>query len=180
MLPPVQRVQGLPVLRTPDVLVDLAHRLSDHQLLDVLQEALRLRRCSEPELRAATGRGRAGSATIGRALDVVGDGADSRYERILVRRCAAARLPAPTRPLLYAPLSGHFWRPDLFWDGVVVEVDGFSAHCTGAAFLADRRRQNELVTELGLIVLRYTPIDIRDRPDQVVAQIAAVLRRRAA
>lgn len=44
------------------------------------------------------------------------------------------------------------------------------------AFQVDRRRQNELVVELGLRVLRYTPVDIRDRPEQVVSQIRCALR----
>lgn len=74
---------------------------------------------------------------------------------------------------------GRWFRPDLYWPGLVVEVDGWSAHNGSTAFQADRRRQNELVVELGLAVLRYTPVDIRERPEQVVSQIRGALRRLA-
>ncbi|MFI7587823.1 DUF559 domain-containing protein [Spongisporangium articulatum] len=52
--------------------------------------------------------------------------------------------------------------------GLVVEVDGLTAHRTPGQLTADRRRQNILIAA-GYRVLRYTWVDLRDRPDQVVA-----------
>lgn len=169
---------GLPVLAVPDVLLDCAASSSDPATMSLVQETLRQRRCSELDIGAAMGRGRSGSARMRRVLAVVGDGADSHWERRLADLCRAAGLPSPTRPTLMAP-SGRRLRPDLYWPGLVVEVDGWSSHRGSVAFLEDRRRQNELVLELELQVLRYTPVDIRDRPDDVVAQIRRALARLA-
>lgn len=179
-LPPsaTTRKSGLPVLGLPDVLLDCAAILPDGSTLELVQETLRRRDCDEPDVRAAMARGRTGSARMRSVLAVVGDGADSFWERRLIALCRAAGLPGPTRPTLRAG-SGRWFRPDLYWPGLVVEVDGWSAHRNGAAFLDDRRRQNELVLELGLSVLRYTPVDIRERPTHVVGQIRRALQRLA-
>jgi len=169
---------GLPVLGVPDVLLNCATTVAEAAMLALVQETLRRKRCDEAGIRTTMGRGRSGSARMCRVLAVVGDGADSVWERRLVALCRAAGLPASTRPTLLAP-SGRQFRPDLYWPGLVVEVDGWSAHRDSTAFLADRRRQNELVLGLGLQVLRYTPVDIRDRPAFVVAQIRQALARLA-
>lgn len=169
---------GLPVLALPDVLLDCAASLSDPATMSLVQETLRQRSCTDADIRAGMGRGRTGSARMRRVLAVVGDGADSHWERRLAALCRTAGLPPPTRPTLIAP-SGHRLRPDLYWPGLVVEVDGWSSHRGSVAFLEDRRRQNELVLELELQVLRYTPVDIRDRPEYVVAQIRRAIARLA-
>jgi very-short-patch-repair endonuclease len=57
---------------------------------------------------------------------------------------------------------------------VVLEVDGERAHSGRAAFVRDRRRQNDLVTA-GYLVLRFTWWDLTRRPETVIAQIRAAL-----
>lgn len=167
---------GLPLVPLAHALVDFAAVETEPCCRQVVQEVLRLRQCSEPELRNALGRGRAGSARLRAVLAVVADGADSEWERRLAAACVRAGLPPPRRPLLLSPTTGRTIRPDLYWRGVVVEVDGPSAHGTGVALSEDLRRQNALVAELGLVVLRYTPVDVRDRLSEVVAEIAAAVR----
>lgn len=176
----VQVQQGFPVLPLPRVLVDLAAVVTEPALRDIVQEVLRLRLCTPQQLAAVMGRGRRGSARLRSVLAVVADGADSVWERRLAKACLAEGLPPPTRPLLRAPASGRYLRPDLYWQGVVVEVDGVLAHSSGRALAEDDRRQNALIAELGLVVLRYTPADIRDRTAEVVAEIARVVRAAAA
>lgn len=58
---------------------------------------------------------------------------------------------------------------------LAIEVDGYEAHASPAAFQADRDRQNEL-TRLGWTILRFTWVDVVRRPEWVAAQIFAVLR----
>lgn len=166
---------GLPLVPLAEALVDLAAVEAEPLCRQIVQEVLRLRQCSEPELRNALGRGRAGSARLRAVLAVVADGADSEWERRLAAACVRVGLPPPRRPLLLSPTTGRSIRPDLYWTGVAVEVDGPSVHATGVALLEDLRRQNALVAELGLVVLRYTPVDIRDRLPEVVAEIVAAV-----
>jgi hypothetical protein len=151
-----RRVYGLPVVSVPMALVDLAAERAGMDVQDVVQEALRAGRCSEAELRAELGRGRSGAAAMRRILDVVGDGADSRWERQLRRLCRAGGLPAPSQPALISRGERRIL-PDLYWPGLVVEVDGWSAHSSSRAFQQDRRRQKEIILRLGLRILRYTP-----------------------
>ena len=114
------------------------------------------------------------------------------------RRQAAARLASgsvnPAEDLLHEilrragvtgwiagePLHRHVgvWATaDVYFPDVrlVVEVDGRQAHGDGR-FQTDRTRQNLLVAA-GCQVLRYTWADLIDRPDQVAAQIVAMLAR---
>ena len=62
---------------------------------------------------------------------------------------------------------------------VIVEVDGWGAHGDRESFERDRRRQNALVTA-GYLVLRFTWNDLQHRPDAVVTEVRAALRRRGA
>lgn len=57
---------------------------------------------------------------------------------------------------------------------LAIEVDGMAWHTSPARFQEDRSRQNALIAE-GWTVLRFTWLDLRDRPERVVAQIAALL-----
>lgn len=57
---------------------------------------------------------------------------------------------------------------------LAVEFDGFGAHGGRAAFVADRRRHNQL-TLAGYRVLRVTWDDLVQRPDEIVAEVRAML-----
>lgn len=112
-----------------------------------------------------------GSRRAGRLLAAAGDRAGSSAERLLIR------------VLRNAGVTG--WRPnhrscgyliDLAFPGamVAVEVDGWAWHVDAERFVADRRRQNALVNA-GWTVLRFTWHDLTGRPDEVLAEIVAVL-----
>lgn len=177
-LPPVVAVERLPVLPLAEVLVDLAANVPEPAAMAIVQEVLREDRCDERAIRAVLRRGRAGSAAMRRVLGVVGDGADSYWERRLWRACAAAGLPKPTRPWLVSPRTGRRMRPDGLVDGVVVEVDGWAAHKSSRAFVEDRRRRNAIAIDLGLDQLHFTPVDLRDRMADCVAEIELMVRAR--
>jgi very-short-patch-repair endonuclease len=59
--------------------------------------------------------------------------------------------------------------------GLVIEFDVFAAHGGREAFVADRRRQNQL-TMAGYRVLRVTWDDLVQRPEEIVAEIRALTR----
>jgi very-short-patch-repair endonuclease len=61
---------------------------------------------------------------------------------------------------------------------LIVEVDGWRAHSSYAAFVADRRRENRLEAA-GYRVLHFTWPDLTDRPDEVIAEIRQALRTRS-
>ena len=68
------------------------------------------------------------------------------------------------------------WEVDLLWRsaGLVVEVDGYSAHSSPRAFERDRRKDAEL-TALGLTVQRFTAEVVRSDLAFVVAWIDEAL-----
>ncbi|MET3164921.1 UNVERIFIED_ORG: very-short-patch-repair endonuclease [Arthrobacter sp. UYEF10] len=57
---------------------------------------------------------------------------------------------------------------------LIVEIDGFAFHSKRADMLRDRYRNN-ISTVKGFAVLRYMPEHIWFNPEQVVAEIRAVL-----
>ena len=65
---------------------------------------------------------------------------------------------------------------DLLWPdhGLIVELDGRTAHATRAGFEADRRRDNELQLA-GFLVLRFTHRRLRQEPEAVIREITAAL-----
>lgn len=67
-------------------------------------------------------------------------------------------------------------RADVLFDRarLIVEVDGFEAHSGRDRFLADRRRQNELVAA-GYTVLRVTWDDLTRQPEVLVDQLRRLL-----
>ncbi len=112
------------------------------------------------------------------ALDDVAGGIHSLLERRFYIRVERPHgLPSPKRQ--------HRWRRgsrsaylDVFYAefGVVVEVDGAAWHPVEARW-QDIHRDNRLARD-GIITLRYSWPDITERPCEVAAEIAAVLRQR--
>lgn len=73
-------------------------------------------------------------------------------------------------------VEGQRIHPDITFerDKLVVEIDGYTHHCSREAFQRDRTRQNRL-TVAGWRVLRFTWDDIAHRPQQVIDQITDAL-----
>ena len=70
-------------------------------------------------------------------------------------------------------LEVDFHRPDR---RLIVETDSWEHHKTRAAFERDRRR-DQLLTARGWMVIRVTWRQLKYRPDEVLAAIAASSRR---
>ena len=102
---------------------------------------------------------------------------ESDLETLLVRLLRQAGLPEPARQVDVTAGSRHFRLDFAYVDHrIAVECDGFATHGTRAAFEDDRLRQNLLVLE-GWTILRFTWRQIVSRPDEVVIQVRAALRR---
>lgn len=86
--------------------------------------------------------------------------------------------PAPEREFRFAP--PRRWRFDFAWPGalVAVEIDGGifirGSHTQGVRFTQDCEKLNT-ATERGWRVLRYTTLDLRERPVQAVEQVLRLL-----
>jgi hypothetical protein len=118
----------------------------------------------------------AGSALFRRVLAEVADGVRSAVEadfRDLVMR---AGLPSPMfNARLYAGRAliavADAWWPDA---GVAAEVDSREWHLSAEAWELTMRRHARMTAQ-GILVLHFTPKQIRNEPAQVVAALRAAL-----
>jgi hypothetical protein len=117
-----------------------------------------------------------GSAGFRQALAEVAAGVRSAAEADLLGLIRRARLPMPLlNPRLYA--DGKFLAsPDAWWPdaGVAVEVDSRQWHLSPAAWEQTMARHARMSSR-GIIVLHYSPSQIRSAGDQVAAEIRAAL-----
>lgn len=125
------------------------------------------------------GRGVAGTRAMRRVVGWVADDKSGSVAEIDLRRVVInAPIPKPIQQLKVALPDGENAYPDFSWPDRlrIVEVDGFEAHGTPEQLEHDLWRQNQLM-ELGWEIRRFTPSQIRDRPDEVRVQIVGFVNR---
>jgi hypothetical protein len=113
-------------------------------------------------------------------LDVFG-GAASISEAELAELMVSAGLPPFELNVVILDSAGnHVATADVLWRalGAILEVDSRAHHFLEPQWKRTMRRHN-LLTRAGLAVTHYPPADLRDRPETVVAEVDAWLRRRA-
>src|SRR5215813_1287628 len=113
------------------------------------------------------------------ALAEVARGTRSAPEAELLDLIKRGRLPLPLfNPRLYVG-NEFLARPDAWWPdiGVAVEVDSREWHLSPESWERTMRR-HDLMTAAGILVLHFTPRQIREEPDQVIATIRAALASR--
>ncbi len=117
-------------------------------------------------------------AALAAALNDVQDGAQSLLENRHLNRVERAHgLPRAKRQARIVRGRRRQYRDALYEDfGVCVELDGQAAHPASARW-RDIHRDNANAPD-GIITLRYSWADINERPCEVAAEIAAVLRSR--
>jgi very-short-patch-repair endonuclease len=73
-------------------------------------------------------------------------------------------------------VGSRLFEVDCLWAeaGLIVELDGAAVHLTARAFEADRERDRLLLVD-GWRVARVTWRQLRDRPDQVLADLQRLL-----
>lgn len=164
-------------IRVEEALVDVGQFLATNALVALLSEGLR-RRLTTPAAVALVVGSRTRVRGRKRFEAILGDlaGVESALEYAYRRDVERAHgLPPALRQVSVS--SGT--RSDGVYEqyGVVIELDGRRGHeSTGDAF-RDLSRDNAHA-ELNLITLRYGSADVRGRPCEVAAQVAAVLRSR--
>ena len=171
-LPPsdVRRRGNLLVTAPGRTILDLAATAPAHDLERALNEAL-VRRLVHPDALLARALGRPGARAIHSLLADGPAPTRSQAERKLLE---LVRRAGVERPRTNVRIGAH--EVDALWrhQRVVVEVDGYAFHAGRAAFERDRRRDAELQAA-GYRVIRVTWRQLADRPETVVAQLAAVL-----
>ena len=171
-------VKGLPVTTPARTLCDAGlhfpprevQRMLDHGIADGM-----VTRSEMAAIRERVGeRGRNGVVSVDAALVGLPPGAeetDSSGEIALLRLIADRGLPEPVRQ---HPVRVGFnrYRLDLSYPDALLalEYDGRDIHTRYDRFVADRRRQNDIVS-IGWTVLRYTLEELRDRPSVVARPI---------
>jgi very-short-patch-repair endonuclease len=86
-----------------------------------------------------------------------------------------AGLPRPQLNV-WLQVGGKWIQVDCLWPArVVVELDGFAAHGTRTAFREDRARDRKLRVA-GYGVIRIAPEQLEDEPEEIAADLRALLR----
>ncbi len=172
-----RRRGAIPRLGVAEALVDVCQYLQTGRMVGLLTEAFRQGLTSPESVlqvirRRARVRGRARFKAVVADLAGVESTLEYAYRRDVER---AHGLPPARRQLSVSRGT----RSDGVYEefGVVIELDGRAYHQPTASAFRDLRRDNAHA-ELNLITLRYGSADVRGRPCEVAAQVAAVLRSR--
>ena len=146
----------------------------------VIAAAVQTRRCTIEQLQAELKNGPVRwSALFRAALAEVAQGTRSAPEAELLDLIKRGRLPLPLfNPRLHVG-NEFLAKPDAWWPdiGVAVEVDSREWHLSPESWERTMRR-HDLMTAAGILVLHFTPRQIREEPDQVIATIRAALASR--
>ena len=158
-------VEGIPCTTPMRTLADLAAVVDARTLTRAIEAAERLRIFDGAKIERANGR-------LGRALRAyTGEPPPTReeFERRALELFERAGLP---RPQVNVWLGEH--EVDFCWPDrrLIVEADSWEFHKTRAAFERDRRRDQQLLLD-GWITIRITWRAMTERPEEVIAAIAA-------
>jgi hypothetical protein len=143
----------------------------------VVADAVQRSRCEVTELIAELNAGpRWGSALFREALADIADGIRSAAEGDLLKLLRKSGLPMPLFNASVYAEDTFIARPDAWWPevGVAVEVDSREWHMSPEDHARTLERQRRMAKH-GIIVLPFTPKQIRARPADVVTQIRDAL-----
>jgi hypothetical protein len=144
----------------------------------IVASAVQQRKCTPGQLSGElAARHNKGDAMLRRVLAEVADGIRSAPEGDLRDLVRGSGLPAPMfNPDIY--LNGVFLaRPDAWWPSgaVAVEVDSMQFHLLPEHWQQTMRRHSRM-TAAGILVLHFSPYELRTEPDRVLREIAAAVR----
>jgi very-short-patch-repair endonuclease len=173
----VMKLDGIRVTTPARIVVDLAGRLEQSALLDLVDDCLRRRFFSVTRLRWQVRqiRSKPGLRSLKKILEnpVV---PDSVLERRLLSLIRLGGLPKPELQHVIRDGKVFLARVDFCYPDrrVVIEADGKWFHYGDSAFEKDRPRRNALES-FGWRVLHFTWRDLIERPEMVVATLARAL-----
>jgi len=164
----------------PRAVADTARQLDSlRDVRAVVADAVQLGRCTVGQLAEELRSGPIkGSAMLRSVLSEVCEGIRSTAEGDLRDLIRAARLPEPLyNPSLYDG-DTFIARPDAWWPdaGVAAEADSREWHLSPAGWDRTRSR-HDLMAELGIIVLHFSPRQIRREPAAVAKMLRGALER---
>lgn len=176
-------VDGIPVTSGARTLVDLAARLDRTELTALLDDAVCARVVARKWMYRRATALHLGRKGAGRLVRLTGPGAEEEFRSWLERRAAfRAREFGLPRPLVNYPLrvGGRLLGVvDNFWveASLPVEWDGMRFHSSPRQQQQDRARDRGM-TLAGFPPLRYSWLELEERPHEVMAEIARALRSR--
>ena len=145
----------------------------------VTSDAVQLGRCSVSQLAGELAQGPVRGAAVFRSvLAEVADGIRSTAEGDLRDVIRQGRLPAPLfNPCLYDG-DTFLAKPDAWWPdaGVAAEADSREWHLSAADWERTMRR-HDLMAAAGIIVLHFSPSQLRREPAIVASRIRGALER---
>lgn len=176
----VRLVSGIPVTSPARTLFDLASTVSTRTLERCANQAFVLRLVTIEELAATAERHRRqkGAPAFARLLATLGE--DGR----ILRSPLEDRLDLFLRCRQFPPyetnqrlrVGADVIEPDVLWrlQRVIVEADGRDPHLSPLTFASDRRRDRRLSAR-GWKPVRVTTQDLVSRPDELEADLRAIL-----
>ncbi len=184
--PRTRTMLGLPVTTVERTMLDLAAVMPAPATGKALDEALRRQMTTlsrlRDELQATGGRGRKGSAVLGRLVSMRDDRdgrLESELERAALRLFRDPRLPGvEVQHRVLLPGARSPSRLDFAWPSrlVGVEAHSYKWHFGLDRWKKDLARDNRLKL-LGWTILHYTWDDIHFEPERVLREIRQALER---
>ncbi|MFO0594415.1 MAG: DUF559 domain-containing protein [Myxococcaceae bacterium] len=178
----IERDDGLRVTTVPRTLLDLSAQLKRWQIRSLASEALRRKLTTLDELRRLVRRThkRPGICIFRSVVEELSGQVgptESELEELALRVLERNDMPMP-RVQKPVASGGRKRRVDLLFkdEKVIVEADGYAFHSGVEAFEDDRARRNALVRQ-GYTVLQWTWRALRDTPEELIAQLRALLKR---
>lgn len=173
---------GFPVTSAARTLLDLSAESSEPTMRANVDQALRCRWTTVEELESLVerNRGHRGVELLRRLVNEFagGDGpTESELEARVLELVDAAGFPRPEKQCpVFA--GGRLRRLDFRFTGtnVVIEADGYEHHSGIGDFERDRARRNSLLAR-GYLVLQWTWLALRDRPEYLLQELLNVLTR---
>jgi len=180
MPPKIASAGPVRLVLAPRAVADTAWRLTSlRDVRAVVADAVQIGRCSVSQLIAELNEGPVrGSAMFRSALAEVAEGIRSTAEADLRGLIRVNRLPMPMyNPSLYEN-DAFLGQPDAWWPdaGVVAEVDSREWHLSPEDWDRTRRRHDRMAAA-GIILLHFSPNQIRREPAEVVRMIKQALKR---
>jgi very-short-patch-repair endonuclease len=173
----IRRRHRLTLTSPPRTILDLAAELGPEDLEQLVAEASYRRLASERELhdQLERNRGKRGNPALRRILELPGGPSRTRSpaERQMLRLLRRARISG-----YEANARVHGYEVDVLWRGLgfAVEIDGYDGHSGRIAFERDRLKIATLKAH-GVDVMPFTPRQLRDDPEGVVARLIRALER---
>lgn len=170
-------IDGIRCLTAERLIVESPHfRFTAAETESAIDSAIRAKKVVEARLRERileAVRPGSGGAALRDAL--VDTGGESRLERWFLRIVRKGGLVRPEMRVVVTARGEFAARLDAsFPGGLVVELEGHATHSSRRQRQHDEERRTRLTLQ-GYRVVVFTYIDVRDRPDWVLAQVRAAL-----